>query len=107
MADSVTGIPVFTLADLRVAGAGANVIGGTTDNDLPSGDPVVVRSRWNERAVVIVRDHPADQGDGAERAIFVNHSLNNAWRLGNAKLGTAQTNDTAGAVDGVDIVIPQ
>ena len=103
MADSVTGVPVFTLADLRTIGAGANQIGGITDGDT---DTVVVRDRWNQRAVVAVSDHPADGGDGNERALFVQDSLNNVWRLGRAKLGTAVVNDTAGAVDGRDIVIP-
>lgn len=98
MADSVTGIPVFTLADLATASAGANVVGTTTDGDAAS---VVVRSYWNQRAVVAVSDHPADLGDGNERAVFVSESLNDVWRLGKAKLGTADGDET-----GPDIVIP-
>jgi hypothetical protein len=66
-----------------------------------------VRDRWNQRAVVAVSDHPADGGDAADRAYFVSEYLNGPWRLGGAKLGTATTNDTAGAVDGQDIVIPE
>jgi hypothetical protein len=99
MADSVTGIPVFTLAALKTAGAGANQIGAVTDGDT---DSVVVRDRWNQRAVVAVSDHPADGGDGNERAVFVSESLNNVWRLGNSKLGSFVGNE-----DGPDIVVPE
>jgi hypothetical protein len=104
MADSVTGVPVYLLADLATAGAGANVLGADTDRDAAS---VVVRDRWNQRAVVAVSDHPADGGDGNERALFVSEGLNHPWILGGAKLGTYDVNDTAGAVDGTDIVIPE
>ena len=101
MADSVTGIPVFALADLKTAGAGANVIGGTNDNDTVP-EAVVVRDRWNQRAVVAVKDHPADGGDAAERAVFVQDSHNNVWRLAGAKLGSFDGNE-----DGPHIVIPE
>ena len=100
MADSVTGIPVYTLADLATAGAGANVIGADTDGDT---DSVVVRDRWNQYAAVAVSDHPADGGDGNERAVFVSKSLNNIWRLAKSKLGTA-TGD--GSTVG-DFIIPE
>tara|TARA_R110000851_G_scaffold27751_4_gene77839 strand:- start:647 stop:934 length:288 start_codon:yes stop_codon:yes gene_type:complete len=95
MADSVTGVKVFTLAQLKTIGAGANVIGDT-------GIDGVVRDRWNARAVVAVSDHPADGGDGNERAIFVQNSLNNVWRLGGAKRG-GQTGDKSGP----QVVIPE
>ncbi len=99
MADSVTGVPVFTLSRLKTIGADANVIGAVTDAD---GDSVVVRDRWNARAAVAVSDSPADGGDGGERAIYVQESLNNVWRLGRAKLG-----GQAGDEDGPQIVVPE
>ena len=101
MADSITGIPVYLLADLAVASAGANVIGADTDGDT---DSVVVRDRWNQYAAVAISDHPADQGDGNERAVFVSKSLNNVWRLASAKLGTV-----TGSGDGTDgdFVVPE
>jgi len=106
MADSVSGIPVFTLANLRVKSAGANVVGAVTDGD---GDSVVLRtaSRPYATVSVAVSDHPADGGDGEERAIFVNKTLNGSWELGDSKLGTAVVTGASGtAVGGRDIVIP-
>lgn len=100
MADSVSGAPVFTLADLKIIGAGANVIGGTTDGDLAT---VVVRDRWNQVATVAVSDHPADEGDGLERAYFVQSCHNGIWRLAGAKLGTAKGDENTNAQD---FVIP-
>ena len=94
MADSVTGIKVFTMAQLRTKSAGANQIGDT-------GIDGVVRSAWNQRAAVAVSDHPADNGDGNERAVFVSESHNNIWRLGGAKLGTVK-----GTTTGPDIIVP-
>lgn len=99
MADSVTGAPVFTLASLKTASAGANVIGGTTDADVAS---VVVRDRWNQVAVVAVSDAPGDGGDGLERAYYVSKSLNNVWRRQNATIGTFDGNE-----DGPHFVIPE
>ncbi len=99
MADSVTGVPVFTLADLKTASAGANVIGGVTDGDL---DAVVVRSRWDQFAAVAVSDAPVDGGDAGERAIFVSKSLNNVWRRQKATIGTFDGNE-----DGPHFVIPE
>lgn len=180
MSDSVSGVPVFTLADLAVASAGVNSVGPVSDADtltittpgtnasLSAGEfiatgvvhsgsgtggtvfvtvdgagivlfarlvgvtgladtdtitideidsdandtdcvltvddasDIVVRSRWNSRAVVAVVDHDADDGDGNERAYFVSDSMNNVWRLGRAKLGGETGNE-----DGPQIVIPQ
>lgn len=90
MADSVTGIPVYTMADLAVASAGANVIGEDTDRDS---DTVVARQRWDSVAVVAISDHDADGGDAGERAIFVQKSHNSIWRLAKAKLGTSTAAD--------------
>ena len=178
MADSVTGIPVFTLADLKVASTGPNTVGTVIDNDdltittagtnasavsqtvaatgiatsgaatgitvtitvgvsgectsavvsgegftaadtvtvsAINGDAMdtntvltvdavtgVVRDKWNGVAVVAVSDHPADGGDGNERAVFVSKSLNNVWRLGKATQGSFDGNE-----DGPNIVIPE
>lgn len=99
MADSVTNVPVFTLADLKTASAGANVIGAVTDGDT---DSVVVRDRWNQFASVAVSDAPNDGGDGEERAIYVSKSLNNVWRRQKATIGTFDGNE-----DGPNIVIPE
>ena len=99
MADSVTGIPVFTLADLATASAGANVVGGVTDGDT---DSVVVRSRWDQTAAVAVSDAPVDGGDAGDRAIYVSKSLNNAWRRQGAIIGTMDGNE-----DGPYLVIPE
>ena len=100
MADSVNGLAVVTLADLKVASAGANIIGAFTDADT---DEVVIRDRWNQVASVAVSDHPADGGDGAERAIFTSDCLNGVWRLAGAKLGTAEGDENTNAQD---FVIP-
>ena len=89
MADSVTGIPVFTLAELAVASAGANQIGGILETTVVGSNVVatsVVRDKWNGTAIVAVADHPSDGGDGNERAVFVQKSLNNVWRLAGARL---------------------
>ena len=99
MADSITGVPVFTLAALKTIGAGANVIGAVTDGDT---DSVVVRDRWNQVAVVAVSDAPGDGGDGTERAVFVSKALNNVWRRQNATIGTFDGNE-----DGPHLVIPE
>ena len=99
MADSVTGIPVFTLADLQTAGAGANQIGSVTDGDT---DSVVVRDRWNSYATVAVSDAPGDGGDAGERALYVQKSHNNVWRRQKAIIGTFGGNE-----DGPYLVIPQ
>ena len=90
-------VTLANLADIDHAVNGLGQVGGE-----------MVRDRWNQRATVIVTDHPADPGSGpdSERALFTNRSLHNAWRLGNAKLGTAIVNDSGGDVDGQDIVIP-
>lgn len=103
MADSSTNIPVFTLADLLDITSDANIVGAGTDGDA---DAVVVRSGWNNVAVVAVSDHPADLGDGNERAIFVSKSLHNAWRLGGATLGTASFVDGVDGIEGPDLIIP-
>ena len=93
MAAEVTLAQLFDIADP------VNQVGVLVGGEM-------VRDRWNQRATVIVTDHPADD-PGGERAYFVSKSLHNAWILGKAKLGTATVNDTGGAVDGQDIVIPQ
>ena len=84
-----------TLADLADISSDVNSLGTPVGGEW-------VRDRWNQRAVVRVTDHPADSA--ADPAYFVNHSLHNVWRLGNAKLGTATVLED---VSGVDIVIPQ
>jgi hypothetical protein len=99
MADSVTSIPVFTLADLKTADAGANVIGSVTDGDA---DSVVVRDRWNAVATVAVSDAPGDGGDGNDRALYVQKSHNNVWRRQGAQIGTFTGNE-----DGPYIVVPE
>ena len=99
MADSVTGVPVFTLAALKTIGAGANVIGAATDGDT---DSVIVRDRWNQFASVAVSDAPGDGGDAGERAIYVSKSLNNVWRRQKAIIGTFDGNE-----DGPHFVIPE
>jgi hypothetical protein len=101
MADSVTGVPVFTLAQLKTIGAGANVVGDTTDGDTVP-EAVVVRDRWNQFATVAVSDAPGDGGDGLERAYYVSKSLNNVWRRQKADIGTFDGNE-----DGPHFVIPE
>lgn len=85
------------LADLADIDSDVNSVGITVGGE-------VVRDRWNQRAIVRVTDHPADV-DVDTPALFVNHSLHNVWRLGNAKLGTA-VGDGNGAAQS-DFVIPQ
>lgn len=100
MSDSVTGVPVFTLAELAVASAGANQIGEITETTVLGSNVAEVaipRQRWDSVAVVAVSDHDSDGGDAAERAIFVQKSHNSIWRLAKAKLGTS---------DAADYVIP-
>lgn len=80
-----------TIADLAAIGSDVNGLDGVGGE--------FVRDRWNQRATVMVTDHPS----GVD-VPYTNHSLHNVWRLGNAKLGTAIVNED---VDGVDIVIPQ
>ena len=72
-------------------------------NGLGTAGGDVVRDRWNQRAVVRVTNHPADNGVD-DPALFVSDSLHNVWRLGHAKLGTAK-GDGLGAA-GSDFVIP-
>jgi hypothetical protein len=105
MADSVTGVPVFTLAELKTAGAGANQIGGILETTIVGGNVVatkVVRDRWNQYGVVAVADAPNDGGDGLERAIYVSKSLNNVWRRQKATIGSFDGNE-----NGPHFVIPE
>ena len=99
MADSVTGVPVFLLADLKTIGAGANALGNVADSDT---DTVQVRDRWNKAAAVAVSDAPGDLGDGNERVIYTSKSLNNVWVRQGAKIGTFQGTDA-----GPSIVVPE
>ena len=89
-----------TLANLADIGHDVNTVGNAVGGE-------VVRDRWNQRAIVIATNHPADNPGAdpdTDRAYFVSHSLHNIWRLGNAKLGNATVLED---VTGVDIVIPQ
>lgn len=105
MADSVTGVPVFTLAELKTIGGIANSLHEVTEvTVLGSNTPevVVVRSRWDQTATVAVADAPTDGGDAGERALYVSKSLNNAWVRQGAKVGTFYGNE-----DGPFVVIPE
>lgn len=105
MADSVSGVPVFTLAELAAIAGPANSIGSVTETTVVGGntaESVVVRDRWNQVATVAVADAPGDGGDAGERAFYVSKSLNNVWRRQKATIGTFDGNET-----GPHFVIPQ
>mgnify|MGYP006092300461 FL=1 len=85
MADSVTGVGVFTLTELSTISDPVNTtLGGLLDSE---GDAIVLRSRWDSVATVIASDAPGDLGDGNERVHYVSKSLGAPWYRQDAKPG--------------------
>jgi len=72
------GIPEATLAEARNIGSAVNGLG-------------VTRERWNQRAVLRITDHAADEGvtgdETEQMAIFTNDIMHDTWVLGGAKRG--------------------
>jgi hypothetical protein len=86
MADSVSGVSVFTTAALvNATGTTNTTLGSVIDSN---GDSVVLRSRWDSVATVAVSDAPGDLGDGNERVLYVSKSLGAPWHRQAAKPGT-------------------
>ena len=84
MADSKTGVPVFTIAELADAADPVNDLGVVVDNDAVGTLP---RQRWDSVATVAVVDAPGDLGDGNARVHYVSKTLGSPWLRIGSKLG--------------------